>query len=68
MANQNCLQGMKCPECGSEEPFTISAHCWVDMTDEGSDEVRDLEWDNDSTCVCGACGHAALVGDFMETE
>ncbi len=24
MANENCLSGMHCPNCGSEEPFVIS--------------------------------------------
>ena len=62
--NTNCLNGMKCPKCGALEPFKIAALCWVVMTDEGSEQVTNLEWDKGSSCECLACHFAGPAMDF----
>lgn len=65
--NTNCLAGIKCPKCGALEPFDISARTNVVMSDDGSDPDEshgDLEWDNDSDCLCLSCRHRGKVGDF----
>lgn len=62
--NDNCLAGMKCPECGSLEPFVIECKACVLMHDEGSDEVGNLDWENDSFCKCEECEFHGTVSDF----
>ncbi len=65
--NTNCLTGIKCPKCDALEPFDISARTNVIMFDDGSDPEDshgDLEWDNDSFCLCLSCRHRGKVIDF----
>ena len=67
--NTNCLAGMKCPKCGALEPFDILAITTVMMFDDGTDPDEpqgDLEWDNESSCMCLACRHTGKVRDFKE--
>jgi hypothetical protein len=33
MANSNCLKGMACPRCGSDEPFEISVRTTSQLWD-----------------------------------
>jgi hypothetical protein len=71
MANVNCLQGMQCPQCGSEEPFRLDVSATVVMWDEGSDPdegMGDLDWDNDSACRCMACDFAGTVLHFCPDD
>jgi hypothetical protein len=65
--NTNCLAGMKCPKCGALEPFDILAITTVMMFDDGTDPDEpqgDLEWDDESSCLCLACRHTGKVRDF----
>jgi hypothetical protein len=62
--NSNCLDGMRCPKCGSLEPFIIGANCAVKMYDDGSDEYIDPEWEDDSYCSCCRCDFTGEVYDF----
>jgi len=57
---------MKCPKCGSLEPFNIGCHAMLEVTDDGTDIAKgyDIEWDNDDTCVCKSCDHLGVVQDF----
>jgi len=64
--NENCLTGMKCPECDSYGPFRISSNCWAEVHDDGIEETYDHEWHDDSSCVCAGCHHAGRVKDFKE--
>lgn len=68
MANENCLDGMQCPQCGSEEPFRIEVITQVTMYDEGSDpwEGGDQYWDKHSYCRCIACDRDGTVNDFRK--
>jgi hypothetical protein len=66
--NENCLEGMACPHCGSEGPFEIAGKSWFKVYDDGTDEFSDVEWDEDSACVCCSCNQQGLVKDFrLET-
>jgi hypothetical protein len=67
MANVNCLEGMKCPECGSYEPFVLSVFAYTTMWDKGSESTTELEWDNDSYCKCVKCGHSNTVRNFDDS-
>jgi len=62
--NENCLEGMRCPECGSYEPFTIHVEAEALMYDNGYKDVCNLEWDDDSYCRCKACGFTGVVMNF----
>ncbi len=66
--NTNCLDGMRCPKCGSLEPMYISATCTVKVYDDGTDETGDFDWDKNSSCTCGLCGFDGLVAAFMGKE
>lgn len=68
--NENCLEGMKCPKCGSFGPFNIlvTQTGWTSVSDDGTDYIDgDTEWDNASPCECG-CGHSATVAEFCGEE
>lgn len=64
MANTNCLDGMKCPECGSDEPFRIASQCWAMVFDSGVEDTSDLEWNDNDACQCPLCGYMGKVKDF----
>jgi hypothetical protein len=71
MTNTNCLEGMRCPQCGSEGPFRIRCEVLVLFEDDGSiEELSGSEWDDDSLCECAECDHSGAVKDFTieETE
>ncbi len=54
--NSNCLEGIKCPACGSEGPFVIEVRTQVLMYDEGSEDYNsDSHWDNTSYMRCDEC-------------
>ena len=67
--NKNCLAGMKCPQCGSLEPYRIETRTVMHWTDEGEDYMADKgsnqEWDDDSYCQCLNCKLEGKVIDFQ---
>ena len=68
--NENCLEGMRCPECGDFGPFKIFAtkSGMVEVSDDGSEDFQgDIEWDDDSACECCGCGHLGTVRKFKGT-
>lgn len=67
MPNENCLAGIVCPKCGSEEPFYIVCTANYIVYDEGTDYYDNdgIEWDENSPCSCHECNYRATVGDFM---
>lgn len=68
MSNDNVLEGMRCPNCGNEGVFRITATSvfWVD--DEGTDYSEDVIWEDSSPCSCPEqeCEFSGRVGDFRE--
>lgn len=62
--NTNCLTGLRCPKCGSLEPFNIVCTVVTTFYDAGSDEDHDHEWDDKSYCSCVECGFEGTVKDF----
>ena len=62
--NTNCLEGIRCPKCGQEDYFEVRAHVWVTVTDEGTEDWQDLDWDDDAPTECRECGHRAEWNDF----
>lgn len=61
---------MKCPNapCDRDDKLDVQAKAYVRLTPDGSDYNEaangDLEWDDESHCVCGACGRAGKVSEF----
>lgn len=72
MSNTNCLEGIRCPECGYEDGFNISVTitATVYMTDDGYSEEENVEtnWDDDDFMSCGDCGYEAVVENFRVKE
>lgn len=66
--NTNCLAGMECPVCASEGPFRIVVRSWATVSDEGTEEFGDIEWDDQSGCSCLDCKHMASIQDFRNEE
>lgn len=62
--NTNCLAGMKCPKCGSREPFGIEVTTTVTMSDDGTEDHGNCEWDDSAYCECRACYFHATAGEF----
>lgn len=64
--NVNCLDGKRCPQCGSYGPFEVVVSMRVLLYDDGSDAAEDgsIEYDDNALAMCHACRHAAKFGDF----
>ena len=59
--NENCLDVMRCPGCGSYGPFDISVECTATMHDSGVEHCVDYEWDDSSWCNCRLCEYGEQV-------
>lgn len=65
--NDNCLEDMQCPCCGSFGDFLIDVtqSGMTDVSDEGTGYINgDIEWGDEDRCICRDCDHEATVGDF----
>lgn len=66
--NHNCLDGMRCPECGQRGRFSIEVMKYIEFSDDGEtmeDPGGDNEWDGPSGCRC-PCGHADSIQAFKD--
>lgn len=71
MPNENILSGLSCPNCGSQEPFTIEINTAILFNDDGEDDSQsgsDQEWEDWSLCACRECGYTGQLLDFKETH
>lgn len=66
--NDNCLLDMKCPKCGSLEPFDILVTCWTKIFDDGTGRTNNHVWDNGSGCNCSKCNYQGKVSDFRSKK
>ena len=64
MPNTNCLEGLKCPECGNEDRLLIDAWVSVSVTDDGSEPMGDHYWDRKSFAMCPDCDFEGELRDF----
>ena len=64
MPATNCLEGIRCPACGSTAKFRIEALTTVDMLDDGTDETNGTEWNDQSWIECSSCLTSGTVGPF----
>ena len=70
MANINCLDGLRCPECGSYEPFIIRGVADFEAYDDGVTLAEDpqIDWYDSSWCHCKNCGYAYQIKSFKESD
>jgi hypothetical protein len=64
MTNTNCLEGIRCPACGQDDRFKITALITCIVTDDGSEPVGDHDWDDESNAHCAGCGFDAKLRHF----
>jgi hypothetical protein len=66
--NVNCLEGKRCPNCGSYGPLEIVVTMRVLLYDNGTDNAEDgtTEYGDDAPTTCCACQYEATFGDFDE--
>jgi len=64
--NTNCLDGKRCPKCGSFGPLEILVSMRILLFDSGSDDAEDgsIEYDDDAPAMCCACRYEAKMRDF----
>jgi hypothetical protein len=64
--NVNCLQGKRCPECGSFGPLEITVSMRLLLYDNGTDNAEDgaTEYGEDTPVTCCACQHEGTFGEF----
>jgi hypothetical protein len=64
--NVNCLDGKRCPRCGSYGPFEVEVSMRVLLSDEGSDDAEDgtIDYGDDSPARCLDCNSDGKFGDF----
>jgi hypothetical protein len=64
MTNTNCLEGIKCPACDNEGRFRIAGTAVFTVTDDGTEDHGDIEWDDGSYAECTGCGRHGTLKDF----
>lgn len=70
MTNHNCLTGIRCPHCGNEDRFLITATIVADVTDAGADvaDGSDLHWEDTSLTRCPDCDRDGPLAEFHTLE
>jgi hypothetical protein len=70
MTNENCLAGIRCPQCGNEDRFLITSTILADVTDGGADiaDGSDIHWDDASMTHCPDCDMAGPLIHFRTHE
>lgn len=64
MTNTNCLENIKCPSCGNEQSFRIAGTAVFTVTDDGTEDHGDIEWDDDNYAECRECHRYGTLKDF----
>src|ERR1700722_14907404 len=64
MVNTNCLEGIKCPDCGNEDAFYIDTSAVMYVTDDGAENRGDTSWNDESHTECAQCERSGKLADF----
>jgi hypothetical protein len=66
--NVNCLEGKRCPECGSYGPFVVLVSMRVLLYDSGTRDAKDGStwYDDGAPTKCDSCEYEGNFGDFDE--
>jgi len=65
-ANSNCLEGCACPSCGQSDLFRVAAFSVFEVTDEGTYDHFDVNWEDDASTWCGECEWKGVFGDLRK--
>lgn len=63
--NSNCLAGVRCPRCGHETSFDITATTTATITDDGTDDTTGTEYDASAHTQCTDCSFTGMLALFM---
>ena len=66
--NENCLEGIACPQCGSLGPFVITGVANFIVSDDGSSDFTAMDWTPRSSIKCQSCCHFGSVEEFTESD
>jgi hypothetical protein len=66
MTNENCLEGIRCPDCGNEDCMLIMTTVLAEVTDDGADiaDCSGMHWDGASMTRCPECDKEGLLRAF----
>jgi hypothetical protein len=64
MTNSNCLENIQCPACGNEDSFRIAGTAIFTVTDDGTEDHGDIEWNGDSYAECTQCCRHGTLKEF----
>jgi hypothetical protein len=64
-ANTNCLENVRCPNCGNSDAFTLTALAEIRVTDDGAEPIGAFEYDDTVHAECPDCQFAAPWGLFQ---
>ena len=64
--NNNCLDGKRCPNCGSWGPFELVVSMRVLLYDNGAEDAENgsIEYDGRAPAVCNSCGYQDVFAKF----
>jgi hypothetical protein len=64
--NTNCLEGKRCPSCGSFGPFEMFVSMRVILGDDGVQMADDpaVEYFDETSASCSECGYRSSFGAF----
>lgn len=66
--NENALEGYQCPRCGNHSKLTMLVECVADVSDDGTDNEREFEWDDESWTTCPECEFSKPLSYFKIPE
>lgn len=70
-ANENCLENVRCPNCGNMDKVLVVATVWVVVTDDGADIDPDdasFDYEAESAAQCPDCEYTGTWQDFDDTD
>jgi hypothetical protein len=62
--NTNCLEGVRCPQCGHEEGLSVSVTALARLSDNGFIDHEDMDFQEASRASCPECSHTGVAEDF----
>lgn len=65
MSYDSLVEGLLCPKCGHMDSLNVSAMTTVKVVWDGSEDVGDHEWDDQSFASCPSCHHSGRVINFF---
>ena len=63
--NVNCLEGLKCPQCGQSDRLLIEGTSVFEVVDDGTESHSSVEWNDSSVTQCPECHLGADLKHFQ---